>query len=241
MADHYCEFSQILPDVLPHEEAWLRSQLQDVYVQDGQIYDDEPDGDYERAVRFLAEAKDGDPLYEIMDLVDKESCGFGWELRDDHLWVNHEGGDDTGRLCYFMSKFLRINRPTAHWGFTWAAWCSKPRIGEQDGGGVVVTATGFVEQTGSGLLWQYKQLDRFLCEKPPSPSQLKSMIRDGVLTAIIAVDFEELLQLTKLELWQLAKATIFGDQYDVSVTDMGFNIFHHDGNTLYLKVIAKVE
>jgi len=36
MADYYCEFSEVLTHLTPEETAWLRSQLEIVYVLDGE-------------------------------------------------------------------------------------------------------------------------------------------------------------------------------------------------------------
>jgi hypothetical protein len=153
MADNYLEFSEIIDDLTPDEEAWLETQMEEVCLADGrEVGDEDEDSEVDWiGPRFLSGRRD---MYES-----DEGLGFEWQFETDRakntrrLWVYAEMNGDPNRLAHLVQDFLVVHRPKSHWSLTWAITCSKPRIGEFGGGGVFITADrmdwddahGFVE------------------------------------------------------------------------------------------------
>jgi hypothetical protein len=147
MAQNYMQFSAVLIDLSEDEANWLKHQLEVVCVFDDKEYlkDNLPE-DLEPA-----DAKwTGCRAYRDMEDYDQnlgEDVGFDREFREDdedwgqHLWLFAEECGDVGRVAHLVQKFLRQFRPDQCWSLTWAATCSKPRVGEFGGGAVFVTAS----------------------------------------------------------------------------------------------------
>ena len=171
MADHFLEFSEVIPRLTPEEEEWLRQQLRPAVVRQGKLYD------REWAELNLGDAtpdwEGGRFLYDFPDLEERDSnfADFEWELCDDspgseigaHLWLHSGEGGDLEAVGHLVQKFLRQFRPQDGWCLTYATWCSKPRVGEFGGGAMFVTtyeirwqnAYDWVEQQRKA--WQRKQ------------------------------------------------------------------------------------
>lgn len=149
MADSCLEFSEILPHITVEEEAWLRAQLEIVYVFGDQEY---PEGNLPEELD-PAEAD----WYGCRAWRDLEDCdpdegdpvGFAWESHDDrdtpeswgrHVWFHAEQYGDPWRVAHLVQKFLRQFRPDQGWSLTYALTCLKPCAGEFGGGGVFVAA-----------------------------------------------------------------------------------------------------
>ena len=145
MADDYLDFSEVIPALTVEEEAWLKSQLEQVRVIDGVAYpvDDVPE-----------ELQDKDPdwlgcrAYRDLDGYDAdfgEEAGFEYSFSKDedwgrHLWLYTEQWGYVERVAHLVQKFLKKFRPGQCWSLTWATTCSKPRVGQFGGGAVFVTA-----------------------------------------------------------------------------------------------------
>jgi hypothetical protein len=153
MADHFTEFSEVIPHLTPDEEAWLRDQLQVIQVFDGQEY---PAGNL--PAHLAARDPDWQGCRFLRDIEDADECTDGWagfshELADDgdrtpggwgrHLWLHSDEGVSLDRVVHLVQKFLARFRPEDCWSATYAEVCSRPRVGEFGGGGIVVTASGF--------------------------------------------------------------------------------------------------
>ena len=159
MANNYLQFSEVIPRLTPEEEAWLRAQLQTVVVHHGQ--ETEIDGTDETDAadaewlgpRFLRDKEDYDPSWGGTD--------FQYEFDDDaysdwgrHLWVYAEESGWPDNLAWLVQKFLKKFRPDQCWSLTYAATCSKPRVGEFSGGAVFVTADAICGQSAGEFIEQ---------------------------------------------------------------------------------------
>ena len=117
MANNYLQFSFLIRDLTFDETAWVRPLLD-------------------------AEEESDDGLSQFADNGFDYFCA-NVELDPDGLWIY--AADDSGSpedAANFVQAFLAKHRPDARVGFTWASTCSKPRVDEFDGGGVVVSAGG---------------------------------------------------------------------------------------------------
>lgn len=147
MANHYLQFSEVLPQLTEEEERWLRHQLEFVLVFGDTEYAkaDVPDN------LDSADAEwEGCRGFRDMDSYEPdfgEDVGFGYSFADDlhgswgrHLWLYAEEGGCVDRVAHLVQKFLREFRPDQCWSLTYATTCSKPRVGEFSGGALFVTA-----------------------------------------------------------------------------------------------------
>jgi hypothetical protein len=174
MANNYLQFSAIIPQLTPEEEAWLRAQLQTVVVHHGQ--ETEIDGTDETDAadaewlgpRFLRDKEDYDPSWGGTD--------FQYEFDDDtysgwgrHLWVYAEESGEPSDVAWLVRKFLKQFRRDQCWPLTWATTCSKMRVGEFSGGAVFVTAEQIKYQSGYGFIRQEQAA--FEAQKPSSNRQ----------------------------------------------------------------------
>jgi hypothetical protein len=147
MADNYLEFSEVLAHLSPQEEAWLREQLEFVYVVGEQEYTQDTlpaDLDPEKADWQGCRA-----WRDLPDCEEDGEIGFHYEFHDDHrtadswgrhLWFCTDGWGDPWRVAHPVQKFLKQFRPKDSWSITYAISCSKPRVSEFGGGGIFVTA-----------------------------------------------------------------------------------------------------
>lgn len=149
MADNYLEFSEVIPRLTTEEEAWLKSQLEQVCVIDGVEYpaDAVPEELQGQETQWL-----GCRAYRDMDDYDADfgegvgfECGFhgddSWGDWCRHAWLHAVEYADLDRVAHLVRKFLKKFRPDDAWSLTYANTCSKPRVGEFGGGAVFVTAT----------------------------------------------------------------------------------------------------
>lgn len=142
MADNYLQFSEVLPALTEQEEAWLKQQLEFVYVVGDREY-----------------TSDSLPTGLALDAITWEGCrglrprgesddaftGFDFDFRDNktwgrHLWLYADDSGHPAQAAYLVQQFLRRFRPDQCWSLTYGTTCSKPRIGEFGGGAVFVTA-----------------------------------------------------------------------------------------------------
>ena len=148
MADHYLEFSEVLANLSPEEAAWLRDQLEVVHVYDGKEYAED---EIPERIRGTDAEWSGCRVFRDMEDYDPDvgdGPGFEHRFHDDdqegewgiHLWLFAIEGADLERVAHFVQQFLKRFRPGDCWSLTYAATCSKPRVGEFGGGAVFVTA-----------------------------------------------------------------------------------------------------
>jgi hypothetical protein len=148
MADNFTHFSEVISQLKPEEETWLRDQVQAVQVIEGHEYplenipphlaSREPEW---RGCRFLRDIEDADDYHD-------DGTGFDYRFVDDdepdgrgrHLWLHSDEGTRLLAVVHLVQKFLRQFRPQDCWSLTYAHVCSHPRVGEFGGGGIVVTA-----------------------------------------------------------------------------------------------------
>ena len=149
MADDYLDFSEVIPALTVEEEAWLKSQLEQVHVIGGVEYQID-------AVPEALQDKDPDWLgcraYRDLEGYDAdfgEEVGFEYSFDDDnqeggwgrHLWLYTEQWGYVERVAHLVQKFFKRFRGDQCWSLTWATTCSKPRVGQFGGGAVFVTAS----------------------------------------------------------------------------------------------------
>jgi hypothetical protein len=153
------ENTEVIAQLSPEEEAWLREQLQDIYVYGDEEYPeeavpdemDDQDPDW-RGARFLRDNPEYDP--------DDECRGFEYDFSTDedadgwgrHLWIYIEEWGNADNVAWLVQKFLRRFRPDQCWSLTYATTCSKPRCGEFGGGAVFVTADEIKWQNAHGFI-----------------------------------------------------------------------------------------
>ncbi len=145
MADNYLQFSEVIANLTEPEEAWLKEQLQPIRVFGGNEYAEDAapaeqaDAEWD-GIRFLRDKTDYDPKWDALgfefDFCDDQDRG-GWGR---HLWLYAEEWGDGGNVAWLVQKFLKKFRPDQCWSLSYAATCSKPRVGEFGGGAVFVTA-----------------------------------------------------------------------------------------------------
>jgi hypothetical protein len=150
MADNFLQFSETLDDLTPEEATWLDRQL--------------------------AEDRKGCPAF-LQDYEDREpgdtDCGFQCELVDEadnrHLWLYADEAGDVGRVAHLVQAFLKRFRPDQCWSLSYAATCSKLRVGEFGGGAVFVTADEIHWQSSDGFIEQERT--RFKARKTATEAQ----------------------------------------------------------------------
>ena len=147
MADNFLQFSEVIPNLTEPEEAWLEEQLQTIRVFGDKAYaadavpaelaDTEPDWS---GPRFLNDQDDFDPDWDTPGFecdFDTDTDEGGWGR---HVWLHADDWGNTESVAYLVQQFLKAFRPDQCWSLTYAATCSKPRVGEFGGGAVFVTA-----------------------------------------------------------------------------------------------------
>jgi hypothetical protein len=152
VADNYLQFSEVIANLTEPEEAWLKEQLQPVRVFADKEYPEDAvpaeltdkDSDW-TGVRFLRDKDDYDPDWDMLGFEysfhgDHDNGGYATDSWGRHLWVYAEESGWPDNLAWLVQKFLKKFRPDQCWSLTYAATCSKPRVGEFSGGAVFVTA-----------------------------------------------------------------------------------------------------
>ena len=117
MADNYVQFSQVLSPVNRRQAAWARRLLG-------------PGGSQHLSAAGIRIDPD-----EAEDWPQ-----FQWQLEGRELWIYSQEGGSPQHVGQFVRAFLRRFRPGDCWQMTWSETCSRPRVGEFGGGGVLVTA-----------------------------------------------------------------------------------------------------
>ena len=128
MADHYVEFSEVIPHLTEEEAAWLRQQLEVVCVFEDREYveDTLPDGLSRKDADWT-----GCRVYRSMENYDSdfgENAGFEYAFSEDdkddewgrHLWLYCEENGPVDRAAHLAQKFLGRFRPKDSWSLTWA-------------------------------------------------------------------------------------------------------------------------
>ena len=170
MADNYLQFSEVLPALTDEENAWLREQLQYVYVVGDREYSEN-----DLPADFAPEQVtwEGFRVFRSRNSPDDEFLDFEFSFdkgddgsRDLRLYATESGNPD--QVAYVVQQFLRRFRPDQCWSLTYAESCSKPRISEFGGGAVFVTADR-VEFFGSHDFVQQKRA-AFAAGNPTQPT-----------------------------------------------------------------------
>ena len=146
MAQYYCQFSEVLPQLTPDEENWLRQQLTYIYVYGGKEYS-------EKEVPMNLDLDEADWSGFRVWREDSEGCedcdgdtlAFDYKFHDDtgwgrYLWIYVEDSGNPEHAAQLIQKFLRRFRPDQCWALTFSRTCSKPRVGDFGGGAIFVTA-----------------------------------------------------------------------------------------------------
>lgn len=154
MANNYVQFCAELELESPAERDWLKSQLEDVEL--ATLTDPAEQQDLPRSYIVPTDSKGYRRGYEpagtfprfVCDLpdldFDDEGAGFdyAWNDRDEPgsvVFYAEECGCPN-RVAYLVQKYLQQFHPDKSWSLTWSETCSKTRIGEFGGGGILVTA-----------------------------------------------------------------------------------------------------
>lgn len=181
MADNYLQFSESLDSLTLEEAAWLREQL--------------AEDPFANCPRFLLDFADRE--------ADDTDYGFQYDLhgdsQDHHVWISAEERGDVERVAHLVQKFLRRFRPDQCWSLTYAATCSKLRIGEFGGGAMFVTTDDirwndsydFVEEQRKAFE-RRRQHDRRLIRKAEDlkiePEQLDEAVHEAAAAAVAAIN-----------------------------------------------------
>jgi hypothetical protein len=117
MAQNYMQFSEVIDELTVEEHEWLKNALAL-----------NEDGGYDDGVEPPAWWDDG-----------SETFGFEYDLTPEefHLYSDEYGNIDTVQAL--VSEFISLFRKDYVFTLSWSESCSKPRIGEFGGGGMVVT------------------------------------------------------------------------------------------------------
>jgi hypothetical protein len=150
VANQYCSFSVVLPNLQEVEEAWLREQLTKIYVFGEQEYleDEVPDNLYFedadwQGLRVFRDVDDGDETehdadfnHAFLDDATGER-GNGWGR---HLWLFAEENGNPANVAWLVHKFLARFRHRESWELSYAVTCSKMVVDAFGGGALFVTA-----------------------------------------------------------------------------------------------------
>lgn len=120
MAQNYLEFSEVIENLTSKELQWWEDQeirIAKVYDNDAEWgHDYEPDDDMDMCVDFA---------------IQKDRS---------QVWFHGDDGGNVEKIAHIVQQFLVKFRPNDYFTLTWACWCSKPRLGQFDGGAMFVTA-----------------------------------------------------------------------------------------------------
>lgn len=111
MANNYTQFSCLLSVTNPAERQWWRHLLDTAEEETGLLG----------------------------DLVGDDHVGFDAELTEDGVWFYSEESGCPEHVAAAVQAFFSRFRLDGQFGFEWAEWCDKPRLGEFGGGGCYVT------------------------------------------------------------------------------------------------------
>lgn len=114
MANNYTQFSEMIPCETGEQQEWLMQEL---------------------AVAVKGEERP-DPVCEFEEEPPHPACEF--EANDEGVWVCARESGDLDALADVVVAFQNVFGIEESWTLTWADTCSKPRVGEFGGGGLVV-------------------------------------------------------------------------------------------------------
>jgi len=146
MANNYLNFSEVLNHLNEDEAAWLRGQLEVVYVFGDEEF---PEDEIPDRLRGVEPDWYGARTWRDMDGYDPddgELVGFEYQFAEDtdwgrYLWIYAEEWGNVDHVAHFVQKFLKKFRPDRWWSLQYALTCSKLRVGSLGGGAVFVTAS----------------------------------------------------------------------------------------------------
>lgn len=161
MANHYLLFSEAINNLNKTERAWCVTRLHHLETV-LPTFDEEGRDEHDQPC-----APDDEPYLSGAQLL-----GFQWQVNEEadghSLWLYAEESGDAEHVALFAQEFLTRFRPRGYFTLTWAATCSKPRIGEFSGGAVFVTATEII---WNGVFsWLNERMAEFDQRKKPQPS-----------------------------------------------------------------------
>jgi hypothetical protein len=136
MANNYTNFSELLVLENKEQEDWVRAEL----ANPTKNIPDGADGPAAFEAYLKNWVREHRRAYS--DEAEPETWpDFDWSIESDGLWIRDNGENGNLQiLSVFVQRFLKKFRPKDNWQVTWADTCSKSRIGEFGGGGMVVTA-----------------------------------------------------------------------------------------------------
>lgn len=115
MPNNYLEFSETIENLKLCEIEWWEKKAREVSV----AYEKDPDSAYD----------------------DRTACiDFSVDKEKKRVWFHADENGDPYKVGCVVQQFLKLFRANEYFSLTWACWCSKPRIGEFDGGAIFVTA-----------------------------------------------------------------------------------------------------
>ena len=79
-------------------------------------------------------------LEEKRDDNDNPMLDFQWSLGKGEIWFYTEEAGEPEKVGLFVQEFLKEFYPDETFTLTWATTCSRPRVGEFSGGGMLVTS-----------------------------------------------------------------------------------------------------
>lgn len=118
MANHYLQFSEVIPNLTKPEAKWAEARLKEMTDK----WDEDPDEGWYFKWEIHEEHKG-----------DEEKNGT-------HIWFFAEESGEPEHVVAFAKEFLRKFRPDSYFSISWASFCDKLRPGEFDGGACFVTA-----------------------------------------------------------------------------------------------------
>ncbi len=143
MANHYTQFSEVIP-AKSHEERDFISMgftaiddLTDRLSADAEAagtYDE--DHDYAADAKALYTAEFGEDAFDIV--AEGWTCQEFEIEKDGGVWVSAEEGGSLDLIGYVVAAWQKKFDIQEPWQITWSSSCSKPRVGEFGGGGMVV-------------------------------------------------------------------------------------------------------
>lgn len=115
MANHYLQFCEVIPDITPEEETWIRNRVQEMNDK-------------------FSDASGEDGWYFEWKITKDPDDKLP------HLTVYAEESAEPEHVAAFAQEFLRKFRQDSSFHLSWAGFCDKLRPGEFGGGAVFVTA-----------------------------------------------------------------------------------------------------
>ena len=140
MANNYTIFSEMLLISGKEEREWLERLIEQLENGD----EEGPDAAF---------------VKEYSNNFHGNYLGFDAKFEDEGLWIYTEESGNVDAVAAFVQYFLERFHPDKYWTLTWACTCSKPRVGEFDGGAILVTAKDI--KFNNSYLWLEKAKARY--------------------------------------------------------------------------------